>query len=139
MKKLSVFLLFALLVSSFLQPVRAESGETGAEESAEIRSGSCGEYVDWVLEGDTLTISGSGDMYWYDMGSAPWYPLRSGVRRVVVEEGVTDVTYSAFFYFTDLVEVLLPHSITELGGMAFYGCAALPRIYVPAQVTEIGD
>ncbi len=143
MKKLSVFLLIVLLAGCFFPPVRAESGESAAEAGSEagavVFGSNCGEQVSWVLERDTLTISGSGDMYWYDMGSAPWYDLRSGVRRVVVEDGVADVTYSAFFYFTDLTEVSLPRSLTKLGGMAFYGCTALEQVYIPSQVSEIGD
>ena len=106
----------------------------GAEET-----GICGDGLVWTVEDGTLTLSGYGDMYWYDMGSAPWYGLRESIRSAVVEEGVTGLSYCAFFYLTELTEVSLPGSLRTIADMAFYGCRSLSEITIPAAVRSIGE
>ena len=107
--------------------------------AAAEETGICGDNLSWTVADGVLTISGHGDMYWYDMGSAPWYPLRQSIRSAVVEEGVTALSYCCFFYLTELREVSLPGTMGSLGGMAFYGCRSLPEITIPAEVYEIGE
>ena len=126
MKKFLCVLL--CLVALPLLPVRA------AEET-----GICGDNLSWTVADGVLTISGHGEMYWYDMGSAPWYPLRQSIRSAVVEEGVTGLSYCCFFYLTEMREVSLPGTLSSLGGMAFYGCRSLPTVQLPAEVNDIGE
>ncbi|MBR4702815.1 MAG: leucine-rich repeat domain-containing protein [Oscillospiraceae bacterium] len=102
-------------------------------------TGLCGDGLMWTVADGTLTISGYGDMYWYDMGSAPWYSLRESIRSVSVEEGVTGLSYCSFFYLTELTEVSLPATLQRIGGMAFYGCRSLPEVDIPAAVRSIGE
>ena len=106
---------------------------------ASEEAGVCGENLSWTLADGKLTVSGFGDMYWYDMGSAPWYPLRESIRSVAVEEGVTSLSYCSFFYLTEVTEAALPGTLRTIGGMAFYGCRSLPEVTIPAGVSEIGD
>ena len=126
MKKILCFLLCILFLCAF--PAAA------AEET-----GICGDNLSWTIADGVLTISGHGGMYWYDMGSAPWYPLRQSIRSAIVEEGVTELSYCCFFYLTELREVALPGTLGSLGGMAFYGCRSLPEVTIPAEVYEIGE
>ncbi len=107
--------------------------------AAAEETGICGDNLSWTVDDGVLTISGHGEMYWYDMGSAPWYPLRQSIRRAVVEEGVTGLSYCCFFYLTELREVSLPGTLGSIGGMAFYGCRSLPEVQLPAEVYEIGE
>ena len=107
--------------------------------AAAEETGICGDNLSWTVADGVLTISGHGDMYWYDMGSAPWYPLRQNIRSAVVEEGVTSLSYCCFFYLTELREASLPGTLGSLGGMAFYGCRSLPEVTIPAEVYEIGE
>ncbi len=106
---------------------------------ASEETGFCGDNLSWTVADGVLTISGHGSMYWYDMGGAPWYPLRQSIRSVVVEEGVTALSYCCFFYLTELREASLPGTLGSLGGMAFYGCRSLPEVTIPAEVYEIGE
>lgn len=129
MKKLR-FLAALILALSLVLPLPVMAASGGED--------SCGDGLTWLLEEGTLTIRGQGGMYWYDMGAAPWYPQRLEIRRVVVEEGVTSLSYCAFFYLTELTEASLPQSLRELGSMAFYGCAALEAVELPAGVTSVG-
>lgn len=126
MKKILCCLLCLLL----LPPVPAAAAE---------ETGICGDNLSWTVADGVLTISGRGEMYWYDMGSAPWYPLRQSIRSAVVEEGVTGLSYCCFFYLTELRSVSLPGTLGSLGGMAFYGCRSLPEVLIPAEVYEIGE
>ena len=126
MKKALCLLLCVLFLSAF--PTAA------AEET-----GICGDNLSWTVADGVLTISGHGGMYWYDMGAAPWYPLRQSIYRAVVEEGVTALSYCCFFYLTELREASLPGTLGSLGGMAFYGCRSLPEVTIPAEVYEIGE
>ena len=74
MKKILCFLLCLLFLCAF---------PAAAAEEIDI----CGDNLSWTIADGVLTISGHGGMYWYDMGSAPWYPLRQSIRSAVVEEG----------------------------------------------------
>lgn len=107
--------------------------------AAAEETGICGDNLSWTVAEGVLTISGHGGMYWYDMGSAPWYPLRQSIRSAIVEEGVTGLSYCCFFYLTELREVSLPGTLGSVGGMAFYGCRSLPEVTIPPEVYEIGE
>ena len=67
-----------------------------------IRTGTCGENVNWKLSGDgTLTISGAGPMDDYNnrlggnQGMPSWYAYRTQIKKVVIEDGVTSIGKNA--------------------------------------------
>ncbi|MDY7060482.1 MAG: leucine-rich repeat domain-containing protein, partial [Methanomethylophilus alvi] len=102
-------------------------------EAASDDSGSCGHNVTYVFDSSTgtLTISGSGDIY--SSGGAPWYPYRSDVKKVVIEDGITDIGPYAFRDCTGLRELTLPISISAIGWgyndrPAFYGCTNIEKV-----------
>ena len=105
--------------------------------------GACGPNVNWVMTLDgMLTISGTGamkDYEDYDSGAAPWYSVRSQVKSVVIERGVTSIGNDAFYYCDDLASVTIPGSVTSIGSGAFYRCSALTSVTIPASVTSIGS
>ena len=107
-------------------------------------SGTCGENVKWTLTKDgTLTISGTGAMYNYDVidGSnpAPWCAngLSNRVRTVVVKKGITELGYDVFAECSELQKVTLPSGLTRIGSCAFIDCYSLPELTIPATVTTI--
>ena len=65
-----------------------------------IKSGKCGENLTWKYDSEnrTLTINGTGDMYDYGIGGAPWDVLKNKViiDNIVVKEGVTSIGNNAF-------------------------------------------
>ena len=66
---LSMVLALAMLLTTM--PVSALAGDV-------VDSGTCGENLKWSLESGTLTISGTGDMWDYEVNShAPCYENRS--------------------------------------------------------------
>ena len=106
-------------------------------------SGNCGAQGDnltWTFDPDTglLTIKGNGAMADYDFNS-PWYDFSQSIKAVLLENGVTHIGESAFFYCTALASVTIPGSVKSIGNDAFQQCTALPSIEIPASVTSIGD
>lgn len=87
-------------------------------------SGTCGDNLSWTLDGGVLTISGSGEMT-----SAPWKDYANDIIKVVIKEGVTSVSNSAFSSLTSLTTVTFPATLTSLGDYAFYNCTALKKLY----------
>ena len=123
----------------------------------------CGEDLTWELNGNTLTISGTGAMYdYYDPSGRPWNSYAQQIREVVIGNGVTSIGNYAFsecralesvtfaegsklesigecaFVSTRLTSVEIPASVTSIGDYAF-GSTLLTSIEIPASVTSIGN
>ena len=150
MKKIIGLLLACLILLSAL----------GTPALAASPSGSCGENLTWSLDEATgvLTVSGTGSMYDYQVSyqnvpyttffnSAPWWPYRLQVKKVVVEQGVTAVGNNAFrtddvfageLFYDNLTEVVLADSVASVGDYAFYGCE-LQTVRLGAGLRTIGE
>ena len=130
MRRLSAVLLCVILVVSMMPigvPVLAAS------------EGVCGDNVYWSVSGNTLIISGQGEMqnYTNPSGSPPWSKYRN-ITHVYVNEGVTSIGNFAFYDRNMIIHVSLPNSLTSIGMYAFGRCISLKSITLPAAVTEIG-
>ncbi len=109
----------------------------------------CGDDLTWELtqhqhEYDifyTLTISGTGAMYDYDleMHRTPWNSYAEQIYEVVIENGVTSIGEYAFDGCTGLTSITIPASVTSIGNYAFSGCTGLTSIEIPSSVTSIGE
>lgn len=58
--------------------------------------------------------------------------------RVVIKEGVENITDSVFFFCENITEVVIPSSVTRIGEASFGECSSLAKITIPNSVTEIG-
>ena len=102
-------------------------------------SGTCGDNVTWRLSDDgVLTIDGTGAMQDYNSGTVPWYSVRSQIKSVVIERGVTSIGNSAFYSCEALTSVTIPGSVTRIEDYAFSDCSALTSVTIPDGVTYIG-
>jgi len=83
--------------------------------SAEVASGTCGDNINWTLdENGKLTISGTGDIYRYATNNpSPFYKNLS-IRSLVIEEGVTSLSYCMFFGCTNLEKVSIASTVTSI-------------------------
>ncbi len=100
----------------------------------------CGENVIWTLgEDGTLTVSGSGAMWDFQITEMPWYEYKDAIKKVIVEDGVTSIGKCAFYEFTAVSSVTLPNSLVRLGDYCFYGCSALEGVSIPEGVICIGS
>lgn len=102
----------------------------------EIQHGTCGKNLTWTINGDTLTVSGSGDMddcqIFSDINVWP-------IEKVIVEHGVTSIGAFAFSFCSGLKMIDLPETVTKIGKSAFLFCERLSEIKIPTAVDEIAD
>ena len=61
---------------------------------------------------------------------APWYEKRDSIRTLLIEEGITYISSTAFSGCENLKSVTIPSTLTELGRMAFVSCSAIDSIYI---------
>ena len=94
--------------------------------------------VEWKLSDDgTLTISGKGDMHMPDYGKyeydsnlgidvfiirLPWRRVKEKIKKIVIEDGVTNIGAAAFDGCSNVVSVAIPNSVTGIGMYAFEEC-----------------
>ncbi len=87
-----------------------------------------------------LMVSCNGAMPNYTATKpADWSSLKTTVKTVIVEEGVTSIGNFAFNGFTALESVSIPKSATKIGSSAFAGCTALESVTIPADVASIDE
>lgn len=109
-----------------------------------------------VLSGKTLTISGTGampDFNFPEGNLAPWwnyealgmltsfgnFKLEGELKKVVIQDGVTNVSNYALFFLPAATQITLPESVTSIGRYGIAMCSALTGMSIPKSVTEIGD
>ncbi|MBR3954821.1 MAG: leucine-rich repeat protein [Clostridia bacterium] len=94
--------------------------------------GKCGDNLIWILDEEgTLTISGTGDMYAYELSAdyyPPWYDYCDSIATVVLEAEITSIGDYAFYDCTSLKEVSIPDSVTSVGWATFSGCTSLTSV-----------
>lgn len=134
----------ALILAVSLAPVNvfAEATDeeiTQTESLKKAASGrKCGDNLQWELDGNTLKITGTGDMYeLYDNGGVPtkytkpWLGSESQIERVVIDEGVTSIGACAFQLCTSLKSVSIPSTVKKIGFGAFQDCNQLTEVTIP--------
>ena len=118
-----------------------DTGDTGEI----VGSGKCGDNLTWKLDANgTLTISGSGKMYKYGVGSlgvaaqAPWQELRNDypIKKLVLSEGITSIGACAF-EFSKIETLDIPSTVTEIDVSAFEYCDKLTTVTGGENVTII--
>ncbi len=141
MKKRIISLLLALVLAATLLPVQVwgatvvDSGYCGGEGD--------GKNLTWSLDSDgLLTISGTGEMldfidHNYDRISTPWNSVKSSIKQVSIETGVTSIGDHAFKNCTNLTNITISDSVTSIGIRVFESCSSLKSLVIPNGVTAI--
>lgn len=95
--------------------------------------------ITWTLSDDgTLTISGT-DMPNYNYPDyAPWYSQRDKIKKIVIENGVTNIGNSAFVHCPNLTSITIPESVTSIGKSVFVN-SGIVSITIPNSVKSIGE
>lgn len=136
------------ILSSF--GTAATSGDFGVNNCLhwEVSTGARG--------GKTLTISGTGampDFNFPEGNLAPWWnyealgmltsfgniKLEGELKKVVIQDGVTNVSNYALFFLPAATQITLPESVTSIGRYGIALCSKLTGMSIPKGVTEIGD
>lgn len=78
--------------------------------------------IKWELVGDTLTVSGEGEIPAYSTDSpAPWVEHAEQIKHIVVEKGITAIGANAFSRITGLETAEINRTVTEIDENAFSG------------------
>lgn len=134
------------------------SGFATAATSGDFGENNClhWEVSTGVISGKTLTISGNGAMPDFDFPNgnlAPWwnyealgmltsfgnFKLEGELKKVVIKDGVTNVSNYALFLLPAATQITLPDSVTSIGRYGIAMCSKLTGMSIPKGVTEIGD
>jgi len=121
MRKLYLVLLCGLLCISNLN---AQTWNIGYPNAADVTA---------TLQDSTLAISGTGAMVdWNQARNVPWddWSVRSSIRTLIVESGVTTIGSNAFFNSTNLNSVTISNSVTSIGSSAFFRCTNLKNLII---------
>ena len=98
--------------------------------ASEVTSGECGDNLSWEYFDGVLTISGTGYMYNYNPGKAPWNDICRKIKSIVFDGEITSIGNEAFYDCLGLTSITIPNSVTEIGNSAFYFCSGLASIKV---------
>ena len=100
--------------------------------------GTWGSNASWVLNGDTLTISGTGALDGtYSGTNYPWYPYESQIKHIIVEDGITLIPSYAFEYLGHVTTISLPETLQDLALNAFNDCVQLNNLLLPSSLTTL--
>ena len=131
---------------------------TAAATSGDFGENNClhWEVSTGALSGKTLTISGTGAMPNFNFPEgilAPWwnyealgmltsfgnFKLEGELKKVVIKDGVTNVSDYALFFLPAATQITLPESVTSIGRYGIGLCSKLTGMSIPKSVTAIGD
>ena len=134
------------------------SSFTAAATSGDFGENNClhWEVSTGALSGKTLTISGTGampDFNFPEGNLAPWwnyealgmltsfgnFKLEGELKKVVIKDGVTNVSDYALFFLPAAEQITLPKTVTSIGRYGIGLCSKLKGISLPKAMTDIGD
>jgi len=127
-----VFFASSSLPAVCVSPAYESNKFSGLDATKDCKSlDKCGPNLLFSIDEDTLTISGTGEMYDYsDTYIAPWYDDRLSIKSIEIEDGVTTIGSYAFYECDCFSSVTIPSSITSIGDYAFSYCSGLDYIDV---------
>lgn len=87
--------------------------------------GTCGKTTQtdagWMLDGNTLYISGKGDIADYeDPNNIPWKDNKDNISNVIIGEGITAIGKQNFYNHNGLESVVLPSTLKQIGEQGLY-------------------
>ena len=97
--------------------------------------------IEWTVSNDgTLTISGTNMPNYnkYATQITPWYAYSYMIKKVIIEDGVTNIGSYAFYECNNFTSISIPNSVTSIGENAFFGCSRLTSVTIGNSVTSIG-
>ena len=104
-KRLALLLAVLLLCSAFLPAAFAADGRTG---------GKVGTNITWQLSGQTLTLSGTGELSLdWDALNFPWETHKDLIKKLVIKEGITRIPDDVFREFSRLSALTVPKSLLD--------------------------
>lgn len=123
-KALSIFLTVLLLLS--ITPISLVPFASAAEDT-----------IEWIFDGETLVVSGSGELSSVYTSTADWKNMQDKCVNVFVEGDVTIIGKNAFKDFSAVKKLEVTSPLITVDEYAFSGCTALEEITLPDTVLTI--
>ena len=95
----------------------------------------CGNVVDQEKLDELL--SHCGDEHWSLIIKI--FIGKSGIKNIVIPEGVKSISTYAFYGCSSLKEVIICEGVQSIGDWGFDGCSSLKEIKMPNSLTDIGE
>ncbi len=106
--------------------------------------GICGADLYWYYQDNVLVIKGTGEMTnYYEANESskdfPWYEVSEDVGKIIIDEGCTTISESAFTCCDNVASVILPDTLTSIDDEAFYVCKNLVSVDFGSGLQTIGE
>ena len=84
---------------------------------------------------------GSGTMadWSLDYQDSLWYKHKETIKEVKLEEGIKNISESAFYECTNLAKTNVPSTVDSIGRYAYYGCDNLRNLTISSMQCKIPD
>lgn len=132
---LSLFIIMQIVPLSVFaneNTIPEEDVEEGKENYAELI---------WnINEEGVLFIGGEGELPTRESqegGVFPWDNQKDSISSVVFLEGITKISSSAFYDYTNLESITFSSSVQTIGEAAFWYCTGLKEVTIPDTVTSM--
>lgn len=134
LKTVALLTLAAMLILTLASCGRSASAASDASGTWE------GISWEYVKDGQTLTLRGSGDMAnAATADTVGWAAVRTSVKKVVMDDSITSIGNYAFYSMPLLESAQLSSAVTSIGDYAFALCSALTSVSLPDGITSIGE
>ena len=70
----------------------------------------------------------------YSSNKQPWRTYASEIKKVILEDGVPNISQYAFDCCSSLTDVVIPNSVLSIDEYAFSSCSSLTSINLPASI-----
>ena len=122
---LSIFMLLGILCAAPLS-VSAADSTSGTYKN-----------VSYTISGNILTVSGTGATGGEFGERTPWLDYSDSITKIVVGEGITEISNSFFTGMGKVTSVSLPDSLKTLGQYAFSNNSSLEKIVFPNGLEKV--
>ena len=79
------------------------------------------------------------DIAEFDIDNGVLYKYEGAAERVVIPEGVTEISIGAFEDNKAVKQISVPEGVVRIGEEAFKGCSYLKSVNLPSSLTKIGE
>lgn len=132
---------FHMLSAIYNAATLPDNSDTDAVLSGNCGAEGDGSNVKWTFDNGTLTISGSGKMI--DKNEVDNRMISeeilapSLVKKVIIDDGVTNIGDYAFFWYDKITELTMADSVTSIGAFSLAACGSLSTVKLSDNLTTI--
>ena len=102
--------------------------------------GQCGDNLTYYISlENVLMLEGTGDMWDFSQGTAPWYDYAAKIESVSYPAGITSIGAFAYEGFDRIREHQIPASVKTVGEAAFKDCVNLASFEIPSTLETLGE